>query len=826
MATIYIPTTVNSRSISAPPETPVRGSRYIVAENPSGVWASHAMQITTWDGSRWKFIIPTIGVSTWVLDEALEVTFDGSLWKTSADINSAIFDESSITTTCFPTWVLGSGPQAISISSSKLSFTPNTGNLASSVFTGSGAGLTEIPNGALVNSSLRLGTSIVALGEETLSLAGLVSIAATTFLGALSGNASSATVATNLAGGNSGYIPYQTGVGGTSFIPSGVGVLVGGAVPSFTQTPSLQGLHFSGIPGSAISSSVSSAIATGITDSNESFNTVYPTWVSEANGESSHKVSSSKLTFIPATGVLYATGFSGSGALLTDLPNGSLSNSSIMIGSTSISLGESTSSLSNLTSVSASTFVGNLSGTASAATSTINLSGGSPGAVPFQSSEGITSFASGAGVLVGGLAPSFSTSPAIQGFHITDIPGSAISSAVASADTATKLVISSDTWTSTPVYPIWAGAIGEAPLRATESSLSFIPSTGVLSAIQFEGSGAGLSGIPNSSLVNSTVSIGTTTLSLGGSVDTLEGLTSVAATTFVGDLTGNAATVSTNANLLGDVSSLGNVTQIGVNKVTLPHLALVGSATFLGRSSESTGNVEELSATQATSLLNVFGTSKGLVPGVTPNASQFLCADGTFSTPTGTGVASISATLPILSSGGTSPVISIPAAISGVDGYMSGDQASKLALLEAHPLTHPPSIIEQDSLNRFVTDAEKTSWNTQQFRFKWFFETPLTVVDRQPVYLIEVASTLKTIKLFRNSLTILSGVAQLAIYKNSETTALYTLNLDDTLPGNSWVTLFSNLSETLQADDFLQIKVIEGNPTFENLTFQLNIDSN
>lgn len=29
-----------------------------------------------------------------------------------------------------------------------------------------------------------------------------------------------------------------------------------------------------------------------------------------------------------------------------------------------------------------------------------------------------------------------------------------------------------------------------------------------------------------------------------------------------------------------------------------------------------------------------------------------------------------------------------------------------------HPTTHPPSIIEQDASNRFVTDAEKTTWNT------------------------------------------------------------------------------------------------------------------
>lgn len=31
-----------------------------------------------------------------------------------------------------------------------------------------------------------------------------------------------------------------------------------------------------------------------------------------------------------------------------------------------------------------------------------------------------------------------------------------------------------------------------------------------------------------------------------------------------------------------------------------------------------------------------------------------------------------------------------------------------------HPDTHPPSIIQQDASNRFVTDAEKTTWNNSQ----------------------------------------------------------------------------------------------------------------
>jgi hypothetical protein len=59
-------------------------------------------------------------------------------------------------------------------------------------------------------------------------------------------------------------------------------------------------------------------------------------------------------------------------------------------------------------------------------------------------------------------------------------------------------------------------------------------------------------------------------------------------------------------------------------------------------------------------------------------------------------------------------------ATGSVDGFMSAADKTKLdgiatgATAYAHPANHPPSIITQDSSNRFVTDAEKTAWNAKQ----------------------------------------------------------------------------------------------------------------
>lgn len=105
-------------------------------------------------------------------------------------------------------------------------------------------------------------------------------------------------------------------------------------------------------------------------------------------------------------------------------------------------------------------------------------------------------------------------------------------------------------------------------------------------------------------------------------------------------LTGNQT-----ITLSGDVSGSGATSitvAIGANKVTLGMLAQIATARFLGRTSASTGDVEELTAAQATALLNAFvgdsgsGGTKGLVPApASGDASKYLKGDGTWATVSG-----------------------------------------------------------------------------------------------------------------------------------------------------------------------------------------------
>ena len=134
-------------------------------------------------------------------------------------------------------------------SSTKLQFNPSTGVFTATQFSGSGAGLTSIPNSALNNSSVTVGTTAISLGSSATTIAGLVSVTSTTFVGALTGNASSATTATT----------------------------------------------------------ATNATNIAITDNTSTNATYYPVFVSNSSGNNPATTSSTKLKYNPSTGALYVS---------------------------------------------------------------------------------------------------------------------------------------------------------------------------------------------------------------------------------------------------------------------------------------------------------------------------------------------------------------------------------------------------------------------------------------------------------------------------------------------------------------------------------------
>ena len=236
-----------------------------------------------------------------------------------------------------PTWIT-------SISGSIVSGAVSTATTATNIAGGTA--------GALAYNTASGTTTFLALGTTNYVLTAGATSPQYVAQSTLSvGSATSATTATNLAGGAAGYIPYQSASSTTSFLSAGTSgqVLTSGG---------------SGAP----TWSAPTAVTT-VTDDTTTNATRYPLFANQTSGTITNEyTSSTKLQFNPSTGIFTATGFSGSGAGLTSIPNSALNNSSITVGSTAISLGSSATTIAGLTSVTSTTFVGALTGNASSAT--------------------------------------------------------------------------------------------------------------------------------------------------------------------------------------------------------------------------------------------------------------------------------------------------------------------------------------------------------------------------------------------------------------------------------------------------------------------------
>ena len=89
--------------------------------------------------------------------------------------------------------------------------------------------------------------------------------------------------------------------------------------------------------------------------------------------------------------------------------------------------------------------------------------------------------------------------------------------------------------------------------------------------------------------------------------------------------------------LTGDVTGSGTgsfTATVANDAITNAKLANMATATFKGRTTAGTGDPEDLTATQATSLLNVFTSAlKGLAPLSGGGTTNFLRADATWADP-------------------------------------------------------------------------------------------------------------------------------------------------------------------------------------------------
>jgi len=302
-----------------------------------------------------------------------------------------------------------------------VSYAATAGSAGSATTAGTATNLAGGTTGALPYQTGAGATTFLNLGTSTYILTAGASAPTWTNPSSITvgnaTNATSAVTATNLAGGAAASIPYQSGAGATAFLAS-----VAGDAGKVLQSN-----------GTSAPSWVTPVAYATVTDDTTTNATYYPLLANQTSGNLTTTYSSStKLQYNPSTGQFTATGFTGSGANLTSLPAGQLSgtipsgvlgNSSLFIGTTSIALNRSSAS---------------------------------------QSLTGVS------------------------------IDGSAGSATTAgTATNANNIAITDDTSTNADYFPVWVtNSTGNLPARVTSTKLKFNPSSGAMTVTGGIGGGA------------------------------------------------------------------------------------------------------------------------------------------------------------------------------------------------------------------------------------------------------------------------------------------------------------------------------------------------
>ncbi|MHA8084247.1 hypothetical protein U8695_01590 [Aquirufa antheringensis] len=250
---------------------------------------------------------------------------------------------------------------------------------------------------------------------------------------------------------------------------------------------------------------------------------------------------------ITSAKIMDATIVSADIAANAGITNGQLANSTTILGSTTMTLGGTVTSVTGLTSLAATTLTGTLSGTAAIAdklTTSRTING-----VAFDGSADIT-VTGDAGTLTGTTLASNVVNSSLTGVA-TLTSGTWNANTIGIAYGGTGATTAADARANLGLV---IGTNVQAPLTAG-SGISIV--SGTISATGLTTSNlASNAGITNGQLANSTTILGSTTMTLGGTVTSVTGLTSLEATTLTGTLSGTAAALTTGRT----ISTTGDIT--------------------------------------------------------------------------------------------------------------------------------------------------------------------------------------------------------------------------------------------------------------------------
>ena len=448
-----------------------------------------------------------------------------------------------------------------------------------------------------------------------------------TITAALSGNATTATTATNIAGGAAGSIPYQTASGATSLLATASGVLVGGSTPSYSTTPTLTGTNFTGIPAAAVTGTAwtqssltnlnqltngpgyitASASVSGNASTATALQTARTIAISgdvsgtatsfdgTANISISSSISAATVTGKALTGYSSTTGtISSSDSILSAIGklNGNLTSLSTAVTGALVYQG-TWNALTNSPALASGTGTkGNYYKVATAGVTSIDgisqwnigdmivFNGTTWDKIDGVSTE-VTSVAGRVGAVtlaqadISGLTTS--SSPTFAAVTATTFTG-ALSGNATTATSATS---------ATTATNVSGGTTGQVPYQSASGTTSFVANAaGVLQAASTGATpawtttptltGTNFSAIPNGALSNSSVTINGVGVALGGSATVTAAAGTLTGSTLAAGVTASSLT---SVGTLGSLSVSGNITTgAGYIQVAASEMRIFGGA--------------------------------------------------------------------------------------------------------------------------------------------------------------------------------------------------------------------------------------------------------
>jgi len=334
------------------------------------------------------------------------------------------------------------------------------------------------------------------------------------------------------------------------------------------------------------------------------------------------------LSVASGSGLTYSSGTGQFGT--SSIPNAQLAFSSVTFGSTTVSLGGTSSTIAGLTSLTATTVIGStnvISGAAGAANSitlgstgiifegaTADANKTTVNATDPTGTRSIT-FPDASGTLA--LLNSISVANSGTGFGSLsyDSNTGAITYSVVTAANVRGTLSASTTGTGYGALT-YSSATGNYDFAVvTDANIRGSLSVAVASGLTYNsGTGVfGTSAIPNSQLANSSVQIGSTSVALGASTSTVAGLTSLTATTLYGGIFGAANSLyldgTASALVFQGTTATVNTTKVVVTNPTANRTVTLQDAT--GTVALSANNLSFFAATTSAQLAGVLSDETG-----------------------------------------------------------------------------------------------------------------------------------------------------------------------------------------------------------------------